>query len=356
MEDKENKTEEATPKRLQDAKKKGQVAKSADLNSAVSFFIFTLLIGVLGPYVLNNGLIFMKNSLDISFRLDMTMSNLRTIFINNVIQYFLLFSPFALIAIVIGVVINLVQVGFLFTTDPLKPDINRLNPIEGFKNIFSKKSMFTLGKNLAKLALVFYMSYRNLLESINKLLNSGNIATEGLFYFLLDFIKALSLNIAIVMLVLGILDYVFERRDHRKNLRMSKQEIKDEHKEMEGNPEVKAARQQRQRQLAMTRMMGSIEESTVVITNPTHIAVVIRYDRDKDEAPIVTAKGAGHIAERIKEKAKEHKIPIMENKPLARTMYKEVEIGNFIPMDLYKAIAEILAVVYQMRDRNKGKI
>lgn len=356
MEDKENKTEEATPKRLRDAKKRGQVAKSADLNAAVSFFIFTLLIGVLGPYILNNGLIFMKNSLGMNFTMDMTKTNLRTMFLNNIIQYFIFFTPFALIALVIGVVINLAQVGFLFTTDPLKPDIKRLNPIEGFKNIFSKKSLFTLAKNMAKLILVFYMTYKNLKGSINQLLNSGNIGTEKLFYFLLDFIKALSLNIAIVMLGLGILDYVFQRRDHRKNLRMSKQEIKDEHKEMEGSPEIKGARRQRQRQLAMGRMMTNIEDSTVVVTNPTHIAVVLRYDSEKDEAPVVTAKGAGYIAEKIKEKARENKIPIMENKPLARAMYKRVEIGDYVPMDLYKAIAEILAIVYQMREKNKGKI
>lgn len=356
MEDKENKTEEATPKRLRDAKKRGQVAKSADLNSAVSFFVFTLLIGLLGPYVLNNGLVFMKNSLNTNFQVDMSLSNLRAMFLNNIIQYLIFFVPFGIIAMIIGIVVNLVQVGFLFTTDPLKPDIKRLNPIEGFKNIFSKKSMFTLAKNMAKLILVFYMTYRNLSKSINQLFNSGNIGTEKLFYFLLDFIKSLSFNIALVMLALGIVDYVFQRREHRKNLRMSKQEIKDEHKEMEGSPEVKAARQQRQRQLAMGRMMTNIEESTVVITNPTHIAVVLRYDSQKDQAPIVTAKGAGYVAEKIKEKAKENNVPIMENKSLARTMYKRVEIGDHVPMDLYKAIAEILAVVYQMKEKTKGKI
>lgn len=356
MEDKENKTEEATPKRLRDAKKRGQIAKSADLNAAVSFFAFTLLISTLGTYVLNNSLKLMRSSLSRSFNLEMAVSTLRVIFFKNIVQYFLLFLPFALVAMVVGVVINLVQVGFLFTTDPLKPDIKKLNPIEGFKNIFSKKSLFTLVKNMLKLGLVLYMTYKNLIGSMDQLLSSGNIGTEKLFYFLLDFVKTLSFNIAIVMLALAIVDYVFQRRDHKKNLRMSKQEIKDEYKEMEGNPELKSARRQRQRELAMGRMMESVGEATVVITNPTHIAVVIRYDGERDQAPLVTAKGAGHIAEKIKEKAKENKIPIIENKPLARTMYKKVEIGDYVPMDLYKAIAEILAIVYQMRERNKGKI
>lgn len=170
------------------------------------------------------------------------------------------------------------------------------------------------------------------------------------------FIKDLSLNIAVIMLILGIIDYVFERREYKKNLRMSKQEIKDEFKEMEGSPEIKAARQQRQRQIAMGRMMSSIKDGTVVVTNPTHIAVVIRYDSNIDEAPIVVAKGGvGYIAEKIKEVAKENDIPIMENKPpLARTMYKEVEIGgDYVPVELYKAIAEILALVYEMEEKKQ---
>lgn len=356
MEDKENKTEEATPKRLRDAKKKGQVAKSGDLISAVSLFIFTILTGVLGQYVFTNGLKLLKNSLSIDYGINLSFTNLRPILINSVIQYFILFAPIAIIAMILGIIINLVQTGFIFTTEPLKPDFKRLNPIEGFKNIFSKKSMFTLGKNMAKLVLVFYMTYRNLSKSIVKLINSGDIGSSKLFYFFIDFIKDLSLNIAFVMLMLGIVDYVFERREYKKNLRMSKQELKDEYKEMEGNPEVKAARQQRQRQIAMGRMMTSIEDSTVVVTNPTHIAVVLKYDSEVDQAPKVVAKGAGHIAEKIKEIAREHDIPIMENKPLARAMYKKVEIGDYLPVELYKAVAEILAMVYEMKRKNKGKI
>ena len=356
MEDRENKTEEATPKRLRDAKKKGQVAKSGDLNSAVSFFIFTVLIGALGQYILNNSLKFLKNSLYVDYGININLSNLKVIGINSILQFFILVSPIAIIAIISGVIINLIQTGFIFTTEPLKPDFKRLNPIEGFKNIFSKKAIFTLGKNLAKLILVFYLTYKNLSKSVMALINSGNLGTEKLFYFFIKFIKDLSLNIAIIMLILGIVDYVFERREYKKNLRMSKQEIKDEFKEMEGSPEIKAARQQRQRQIAMGRMMSNIKDGTVVVTNPTHIAVVIRYDSNIDEAPIVVAKGAGYIAEKIKEVAKEHNIPIMENKPLARTMYKEVEIGDYVPVELYKAIAEILALVYEMEEKNKGKI
>lgn len=356
MDDKENKTEEATPKRLRDAKKKGQVAKSGDLSPAISFLIFTMLAGVLGQYMISNSLKFMKSSLTLNYGMNINQVNLRPMFINNLIQAFIMVLPFGAIAVIIGVIANLIQTGFIFTTETLKPDIKRLNPIEGFKNIFSKKALFTLVKNLLKLILVFYIAYKNLTNLMPKVLNSGNIGSEKLFFFMLDFGRELSLNIAFIMLGLAIIDYIFERRQYKKNLRMSKQEIKDEYKEMEGSPEVKAARQQRQRQIAMGRMMADIETSTVVVTNPTHIAVVLRYDSTKDEAPVVTAKGADYIAEKIKEKAREHDIPIMENKPLARTMYKEVEIGQYVPVELYKTIAEILAIVHQIKEKNKRKI
>lgn len=216
--------------------------------------------------------------------------------------------------------------------------------------------MFNLVKNLLKLILVFYIAYSNLMESAKQILNSGNIGTEKLFFFLMDFIKELTMDIVFIMIGLGILDFVMQKRDYKKNLRMSMQEIKDEYKEMEGNPQVKSARQQKQREIAMGRMMADIPSSTVVVTNPTHIAVVLRYDTEVDQAPIVTAKGADRVAERIKEVAKEHDIPIIENKPLARSMYKDVEIGEYIPAKLYKAIAEILALVYEMNRKKKYKI
>ena len=357
MGDKDNKTEEATPKRLSDARKKGQISKSQDLNSAVSLFIFTMLAGLLGQYIYVNGLRFMENyfTLDMS-NIELTAANAGTLLIDNTIQYGLLVLPFFLIAVAIAYVVNIVQTGFLFTTQPLKPDFKRLDPIQGFKNIVSTKALFNLAKNLLKLILVFYLAYKNLTESAKQILNSGNIGTEKLFFFLMDFVKELSMDIVIIMIVLGALDYVMQKRDYKKNLKMSMQEIKDEYKEMEGNPQVKSARQQKQRQLAMGRMMADIPSSTVVVTNPTHIAVVLRYDTELDEVPIVTAKGADHLAGKIKEIAKEHDIPIIENKPLARTMYKDVEIGEYIPMELYKAIAEILALVYEMNEKKKYKI
>lgn len=357
MSDKDTKTEEATPKRLGDARKKGQIAKSQDLNSAVSFFIFTILASILAQYIYTNAYAYMKSyySKDL-FSMEITQGNIGNLLMENVIQFGLLVFPFMVIALLIGYIVNVVQVGFLNTTEPLKPDLKKLNPIEGFKNIVSMKSLFNLVKNLLKLGMVFYLTLKYLSKSSKVILNSGNIGTEKLFFFLVDFVKGLSMDIATVMIVLGVLDYVMQKREFKKNLRMSMQEIKDEYKEMEGSPEVKSQRQQRQRQIAMGRMMADIPSSDVVITNPTHLAIVLRYDTNIDEAPVVTAKGADIIAGKIREKAKEHNIPIIENKSLARTMYKEVEVGESIPTELYQAVAEILALVYEMNEKKKYKI
>ena len=204
--------------------------------------------------------------------------------------------------------------------------------------------------------MVFYLTYRTLSTEFIKILNSGNIGTEKLFPFFIDFIKTVATDIAVIMFLLGIMDYVLERQEWKKNLRMSKQDIKDEYKQMEGDPEIKGKRQQRQRELSMGRMMDDMVDSTVVITNPTHLAVVLKYETGVDKAPIVTAKGGDHLAKKIREKAKELKIPIIENKALARSMYKQVEIGDSVPMELYQAIAEVLALVYDMERKNKGKI
>ena len=200
MSDKESKTEEATPKRIRDAKKKGQVPKSPDLSPAVSLMVFTMLGGVLGGYIFKNGITFVRNSLSTNYSVEINHSFLRNIFVNNLIDGLLIVLPFALIAMVIGYVVNIVQTGFMATSESIKPDFNRINPISGFKNIFSKKVLFNLLKNLLKLTLVFYLAYDNLGESYSQILNSGNIGTEKLFYFFLDFIKNLITDIVVIML------------------------------------------------------------------------------------------------------------------------------------------------------------
>lgn len=356
MSEKGQKTEEATPKRIRDAKRKGQSAKSAELSPAVSLMIFTMLGTALGGYILNRGLVFVRNSLSVNYNMEIVSGNVRVIFFSNFINSLLAVAPFALISMFSGIIVNIAQTGFIITGEPLKPDLNRINPISGFKNLFSKKSLFTLIKNILKLILIFYLVYSNITKSYKQILNSGNIGTEKLFIFLSSFIISLISNIVVVMLILAIVDFIFQKWEFKKNLRMTKQEVKEEYKEMEGDPQIKSVRRQRQRELSASRMMADVPTSTVVVTNPAHIAVALRYEPKKDQAPSVVAKGADLIANKIKEIAKENKIPIIENVGLARTMYKDVEVGEYIPYELYQAVAEILALVHKLKEKNKGKI
>lgn len=352
MQDKHSKTEEATPKRLRDSRKKGQISKSGDLNSAVSFLVFALLLGALGDYLLTNSIEFITLALSQDVGKGLTQANVGAILVQNVMKILLIFMPFGLIAVFIGVVTNVVQVGFLFTAEPLKPDFKRLNPIEGMKNIFSKKALFNMFKSIMKLLIVTYLTYTGLQKVMKPIMNLGGVGVEKLFGFFMDTVSTLSVSIATFMIILGVIDFIFQKKDYKKNLMMTKQEIKDEYKQMEGDPKIKSKRQQRQREMSMARTMQSVEASTVIITNPTHIAIALRYEQGKDEAPVVMAKGLDYMAMKIREKAKEEGIPIIENKPLARSMYYKVEPGSSVPVEMYQAIAEILALVFTM---NKNK-
>jgi len=339
MQDKHSKTEEATPKRLRDSRKKGQISKSGDLNSAVSFLVFALLLGALGDYLLTNSIEFITLALSQDVGSGLTETNVGGILVQNVMKILLIFMPFGLIAVFIGVVTNVVQVGFLFTVEPLKPDFKRLNPIEGMKNIFSKKALFNMFKSIMKLLIVTYLTYTGLQKVMKPIMNLGGLGVEKLFGFFMDTVSTLSVSIASFMIILGVIDFIFQKKDYKKNLMMTKQEIKDEYKQMEGDPKIKSKRQQRQREMSMARTMQSVEASTVIITNPTHIAIALRYEQGKDEAPVVMAKGLDYMA-------------IIENKPLARSMYYKVEPGSSVPVEMYQAIAEILALVFTM---NKNK-
>ncbi|HCW74027.1 MAG TPA: flagellar biosynthesis protein FlhB [Clostridiaceae bacterium] len=352
MQDKHSKTEEATPKRLRDSRKKGQISKSGDLNSAVSFLVFALLLGALGDYLLTNSIEFITLALSQDVGKGLTQANVGAILVQNVMKILLIFMPFGLIAVFIGVVTNVVQVGFLFTVEPLKPDFKRLNPIEGMKNIFSKKALFNMFKSIMKLLIVTYLTYTGLQKVMKPIMNLGGGGVEKLFGFFMDTVSTLSVSIASFMIILGVIDFIFQKKDYKKNLMMTKQEIKDEYKQMEGDPKIKSKRQQKQREMSMARTMQSVEASTVIITNPTHIAIALRYEQGKDEAPVVMAKGLDYMAMKIREKAKEEGIPIIENKPLARSMYYKVEPGSSVPVEMYQAIAEILALVFTM---NKNK-
>lgn len=345
----DDKTEEPTGKKLSDAKKKGQIPKSVDLNSAIILLFVMFAFNMFGDSFYTNGRMFIIESY--KYLTTEVMSN------GDVISIFLFMTkngvvaalPIVLTVLVIGVAGNLVQSGFVITSESIKPKFEKINPIQGFKRFFSKRSLVELLKSIAKVSVVAYVAYSFISSRMNDILKTSDLNPGGIFPFVKDITDSGLSRVVIVMLIIGIIDFVFQRRQYKKDLRMTKQEVKEEFKQMEGNPEIKSKIKQKQREMSMRRMMQEVPKATVVVTNPTHYAVALKYDKGENSAPVVIAKGADLVAQRIKEIAKENSVPILENKQLARTLYARVEINEVIPVELYQTVAEIIAYVYSMK-------
>lgn len=357
MSDKDGKTEKPTPKRQNDAKKKGQIPKSQDLTSAISFAIFAFLFTQILSYTLEHSYTFFRNYFSRGFSYATLENDMSHMGINLVVVFLLLVGPALILAFASAYVGNLLQVGFVFISESLKPSLDKLNPINNLKNIFGKEALFGLIKNIAKMTVVILIVYSSIEDFIDPILHLSNVGTEKIFYIVIDLAKSVGLKIAIFLVVLGIADYAFQRYQHNSRLKMTKQEIKDEFKEMEGDPQIKQQRKQRHREM-INGNIRDVVDATVIITNPTHISIAIRYERDaeNDEVPIVLVKGADIMAAKIKEIAKEADIPMVENVPVARHLYKHVEAGQPIPMEMYQAVAEILALIFQLEESKKHKI
>ena len=269
------------------------------------------------------------------------------------IAFMKIFLPVGGTILLFGVIGNLIQTGIMFTDEGLKPQLSKLNPINGFKNMFSLKALGNLVKSVAIIVVLFYIGYSFMKRNFEGIMKSGDIYFPYLIYTIIDLIKKLLGAISLAVVVIAVIDYVYQRYTHNKELKMTKQEVKEEFKQMEGDPHIKSKIKQKQRQMATQRMMQAVPSSTVIVTNPTHISIAIKYERGKDSTPIVVAKGADVIAFKIREVAKEHEIPIIENKPLARLIYKEVEIDREIPEEMYQAVAEVLVAVYKIKNKYK---
>lgn len=358
MSERDGKTEKPTPKKLRDTRKKGEMAKSQELSSSLTFTVFALLGTSLLTTFLQRALPFLQGMLRLEWEtLDLVHleGNLSKLGMQAILMFLLMAGPALALAFLAGIVVNLIQIGFFFSAEPLKFKLERLNPISGLKNIFSKKALFGLLKNLAKLGLIAWTVYSSAEAAFSQALLSGRVGVEKLFQLIMGTVQGASTKLAIVLIILGIADFAYQKYDYVNKLKMTKQEIKDEYKENEGDPQVKSQRKRKYRQLLQTNLR-EVDRASVVVTNPTHFAIAIRYERGKDPVPIVVAKGADKMAQLIRERAKEAEVPIMENKPVARSLYKSVEVGNSIPPDMYQAIAEMLALVYQLEELQKKKI
>jgi flagellar biosynthetic protein FlhB len=343
-------TERATPKRRQEARQRGQVPKSQELSSAIIFLSIVLVLHGLFNY-LYGGL--QGGSAAYFSRIaqhgDFTNTSIWRLF----------WQAGAPIAVVVGIVFvvamsaamfsGVVQHGFLFTFKPLVPNFGKLNPISGFKSIFSKRLLINLGKQILKLAAVSIIIYSVIFTRLDFFIIVGQATPADIVLMTMNLIYEVAWKFGLLLLVVGILDYVYERWQNEENLKMSKQEVKDEYRQSEGNPEAKAALKRRQREFARRRMMNAVPRATVVVTNPTHFAVALEWDEVEMEAPVVTAKGADLLAKRIRDIAREHGVPIMENPPLARTLYERVELDQAIPPNLYAAVAQVIAFVYKLK-------
>lgn len=346
------KTEKATPQKRQESKRKGQVAKSAELPSAMIMIGGILLLSFLGSWMLDQVLAIYRINFTEYIAWDWTEKNVRTLFEGMTMNAMKLMAPMMGAAIVFGILGNFIQVGAMFTTDPLKMKLDRLDPIQGAKRIFSVRALVELAKSLLKISIIGFAAFTVLWGEKEELfLLSQKSLTESLS-FIGGLVLKLGITASIILLVLAILDYMYQKYEFEKNIRMSKQDIKDEYKKSEGDPLIKQKIKERQRSMSMNRMIQDLPNADVLITNPTHYAIAIQYDAETMEAPKVIAMGKDHLALKIKEKAKELDIVIMENKPLARALYAQVEVGDSVPEDLFLAVAEVLAYIYRL----KGKI
>ncbi len=354
----EERTEPATPRKRQKAREKGQVHRSIELNSVVLLAAGTMMLYFFSGSMIEKYTTFLQYMLR-SIGSNHDVFNLTDIVfvIGNTISFFVrLILPFMLVCFVAALMVNIVQVGFLLTAEPLRPNLNRFNPVEGIKRMFSLRSVVELAKSIAKAVIIGYVLY---------------ISIKGAYPFLIDTMKMSPLvamievgrivfwtvvKAIVVLLILAVVDYYYQRWEFEKNIRMTKQEIKDEYKQTEGDPQIKARIRRKQLELAKKRMMQELPKAEVVITNPIFIAVALRYDPDVMNAPVVVAKGQRLIAQKIKEIAMKYDIPIVENKPLARVLFFNVEVGEEIPPDLYQAVAEILAFVYNIKRKNIAEV
>lgn len=348
----QERTEPATPKKREKVRSEGRVCTSKDLTAAAEILMGLAGLALLGRFTCGVLSQFIASS--IFFMSEKTVLQDGWIYYISweaVKVYFMSWLPLGLMIAFFSAAVIICQVGWAFTGEPFKPNFNRLNPVSGMKKVISLRSIVELLKGLFKAALftiVIYTAIRDYLPVSSKTMQMPLIHGVTSFW---DMLWSLALRLALMLLVMAAVDYMYQKWEFERSIRMSKQEIKEEYKQMEGDPQIKSKIRQKQRELAKKRMMADVPKSDVVITNPTFIAVALTYDRELMGAPQVVAKGKGYLAQRIRELARASGVPVIENKPLARALFAGVEVGDEIPQDLYRGVAEILSMVYRLKGK-----
>ncbi|GFN31879.1 flagellar biosynthesis protein FlhB [Paenibacillus xylaniclasticus] len=350
----QEKTEKATPKKQREAREKGQVAKSNELPGAFIFLFVFMSFAMIGPYYKSRLLSLFGDLFEDWLTMELTTGNVMSLFTELLTEMLIILAPVFAIAVVVALLAGYMQVGFLLTGKSLAPKFSKLNPLKNVKEMLSLKTLVEFLKNMLKLIVIGLIVFITLKSEWGRILQLDTLPVTYLLSFTGGIALKLGIEVGAVLVVLAIADYFYNKYEHNKSLKMSKQDIKDEFKTTEGNPLIKGRIRERQRKMAIQRMMQEVPKADVVITNPTHFAVALKYDASKMEAPVVIAKGMDYVALRIREKAKEHGVITMENKPLARALYDRSEIGDSIPSDLFQAVAEVLAYVYKLKGRVKS--
>ena len=347
----DEKTEAPTDKRRTEARQKGTVAKSTEINSVLVLLVGLFMLKFFGPWMMKELSSWMTELFQSIADPDFTVRRLMEITVRTIVVMLKVIAPVCAGIMVIGLVANIMQIGFLFTMQPLTPNLSKINPISGFGRLFSMRSGVEAIKNIVKLVIIGLVAYWTIKSEWDKIMILADASVGTIVAFTATTAYKIILRIALVLVILAILDYAYQRYTHEKKLKMTKQEVKEERKQMEGDPQVKSRVRSLQREMARRRMMQEVPRATVVVTNPTFIAIAMRYEPAESDAPVVLAKGKRIIAERIRAIALENGIPIIEDKPLARVMYDKVTVGFPIPSEFFTAVAEIMAYVYRLKNR-----
>lgn len=349
-------TEQATPRRRQDAREKGQVAKSTDLTVAISLLGAVVLLHLGGRTLLTALALVTRKRLDSMADGALSAQSLRLIYGQGIGAILSAAAPIFFGMVVVTLAGTLVQTGIIWTSEPLKLDLSRLDPVSGLGKIVSKKGFVRLLSSIFKVVVIGVIAWVTISSKLAFTAGTIDLSPSEIVTFGSKLVLTLGYRVAAALLVIALIDYGFQRWQHEQDLMMTRQELKDELKRMEGDPLTRERRRRMQRQIVAQRMMHEVPNADVVITNPTELAIAIRYDADETTAPLCVAKGTGHMAARIRKVAAENGVPIVENKPVARLLYRRVEVGGEVPVELYQAVAEILAHVYRIKGKTLPEV
>jgi len=348
----EERTEAASPRKLQHLRDEGKVTKSTEVLSAASILAGVLTVYGFGGTTWGHLQVMVSDQLVALSRPDLTDTSLMELAITTFTAFFSIMAPLLIAMPLIGVLANVGQTGLLLSAKSITPDLSRINPLDGLKRMFSLRILVELLKNTIKITVVGYLLYRAYVDSFPIFLSLTGADLAGSLGLFVDTAYSMSMTVGGYFLVLAALDFGYQRWEFLRGAKMTKQEMKEEYKQSEGSPEIRAAIRRRQRRMAMSRMMQNVPTADVVVTNPTHFAVALRYRGEEMTAPMVIAKGQDLIAQRIKQLAREHNVPIVENKPLARALFAAAEVDQEIPYDLFQGVAQVLAYIYSLKRRN----